>query len=119
MKTFKSASAIVVSLALLAGCIAPRLGTESVRYDNVQRLAVSEDTFIPIFDSRSDVDFPFKVIGEVTAAPMGAERDFGHDPIELLKEQAREMGGTALLEARSGDDRDSKHVWKAKVIVPK
>jgi len=119
MKTFKPASAIAISLVLLAGCVAPRLGTESVRYDNTQRPAVSGSTFIPIFDSRSDVDFPFKVIGEVTAAPMRAERDFGHDPIELLKEQAREMGGTALLEARSGDDHDSQHVWKAKVIAPK
>jgi len=110
---------VVVGLLFLAGCIAPRLGKKAVRYDNVERTQTPESVFIPIYASRKDVPFFFIVIGEVQAAPPRAERDFGYEPIELLREQARELGGIALLEVKSGDDFDSQHSWKGKVIVKK
>jgi hypothetical protein len=106
-----------ISLCLLSGCVAPRLGKKAVRYDNIERASTPENTFIEIYDSREDVPFPFKVIAEVQAAPPRAERDFGHDPILILKSQARKLGGIALLEVRSGEDHDSRNVWKGKVIA--
>jgi hypothetical protein len=115
----KSLSCTLFIVFALTGCIAPRLGLESVRYDNVVRAPTPEGQFIPIYDSRQDVSFDFIVIGEVIAAPLRAERDFGHDPIELLKKQAREIGGVGLVEVKSGSERDSRHVWKGKVIVKK
>ena len=107
----------VISLCFLSGCVAPRLGKETVRYDNIERAPTPNSTFIDIYDSREDVPFPFKVIAEIQAAPPRAERDFGHDPIQILKSQARELGGIALLEVRSGENHDSRHVWKAKVLA--
>jgi len=107
----------VITLCLVSGCVAPRLGKMVVRYDNIERPPTSENIFIEIYDSRTDVPFPFKVIAEVQSAPMRAERDFGHDPIQILKSQTRELGGIALIEVRSGEDHDSRNVWKGKVLV--
>jgi hypothetical protein len=107
------------AISFVMGCVAPRLGKEAIRYDNISRAPTPKDQFIPIFDSREDVPFAFTVIGEVQAAPMRAERDFGYDPIQLLKDETRDMGGIALLEVKSGDSHDSRHVWKGKVIVRK
>ena len=42
------------------------------------------------FSNRDDVPYQFNVIAKVEAAPMRAERDFGHDPI-LFKKQARDV----------------------------
>lgn len=106
-----------IILCLVSGCVAPRLGKKVVRYDNIERALTSENIFIEIYDSREDVPFPFKVIAEVQASPPRAERDFGHDPIKILKSQARELGGIALLEVRSGEDHDSRNFWKGKVLV--
>lgn len=110
---------LLFAIVSLSACVAPRLGLDSVRYENIARQPTPTDQFIPIYDSREDVPFAFVVIGEVIAAPMRAERDFGHDPIELLKRQAREMGGIGLIEVKSGSEHDSRHVWKGKVIVKK
>ena len=52
-----------------------------------------ESVFVPIYDSAKDVPFDFIVIGEVQAAPMRFEKDFGYEPIEMLREHARELGG--------------------------
>ena len=107
----------IISLCILSGCVTPRLGKKTVRYDIIQREPTPENTFIEIFDSREDVPFPFKVIAEVQAAPPRAERDFGYDPIQILKSQARELGGIALLEVRSGEDHKSRNIWKGKVLA--
>jgi hypothetical protein len=79
---------ILLLAAALSACVAPRLGEETVRYDNTIRQPTPATTFIQIYASREDIDFKFSVIGEVTASPMKLERDFGYDPIELLREQA-------------------------------
>ena len=113
--TLKLSCTLFIVFAL-TGC---RLGLESVRYDNLVRAPTPEGQFIPIYDSRQDVSFDFIVIGEVIAAPMRIERDFGHDPIELLKKQAREIGGIGLVDVKSGSKSDSRHIWKGKVIVKK
>ena len=112
MRTLLSIIVLLGMFFFVTGCVAPRLGKEMIRYDNVSRAPTPKDQFIAIFDSREDVPFAFTVIGEVQAAPMRAERDFGYDPVQLLKDQARDMGGIALLEVRSGEDHNSRHVWK-------
>ncbi len=119
MKTLINIIVLAGVLSFVTGCVAPRLGREAIRYDNISRAPTPKDQFMPIFDSREDVLFAFTVIGEVQAAPMRAERDFGYDPIQLLRDQARDMGGIALLEVKSEQSHDSRHVWKGKVIVRK
>ena len=119
MRVQYSFAILFLSIVSLTACVAPRLGLESVRYESIARQPTPENQFIPIYDSRQDVPFAFIVIGEVIAAPMRAERDFGYEPIELLRKQAREMGGIGLIEVKSGSEQDSRHVWKGKVIVEK
>ena len=101
----------------ITGCA--RLGMQAIRYDDKVRSPTPPDVFIPIYDSREDVPIAFAIIGEVRAAPMRMERDLGYKPLVLLKKQAREMGGLALLDLESDASGRGPVIWKAKVIIPK
>ena len=110
MKLFIS---LFLAAFLTAGCVLPRLGLKTIKYDETVRQPVSENVHIHIFSDRKDIPFKFKVIGLVKASPPKAERDFGHDPIIYLKKQAREIGGKALLNLKS----KKGYIWSAEVIV--
>ena len=102
-------------LLFLVGC-AHRLGTEIITYDDINRSPTPIDVNISIYDSREDVPFDYKVIGQVFAAPMRMERDLGYNPVEMLKEQAREIGGIGLLNVSKGEG-DSRNEYSAKVLA--
>ena len=110
MKLFLS---LLFSALMTAGCIAPRLGLKTIKYDETQRKPIAKSVEIPIFSDRKDIPYEFKVIGLVQASPPRAERDFGHDPIFYLKQQAREIGGKALLNLKS----KKGYIWTAEVIT--
>jgi hypothetical protein len=98
--------AILLSLGFLGfGCIAPRLNQKIVKYDSINRSPTLDSQEINIYSSRSDIDFNHTIIA--------AEIDFGYEPIDLLKKQARKIGGIGLLELK----RENGYSWSAKVIV--
>lgn len=105
---------ILLSLGFLGfGCIAPRLNQKIVRYDSINRSPTLESQEIKIYSARSDIDFKHTIIAEVFASPPQAEIDFGYEPIDLLKKQARMIGGIGLVELK----RENGYSWSAKVIV--
>ena len=105
---------LLIATVLIVGCIAPRLGLKTIKYDDVERPQTQKNLEMKIFSDRADIPYQFKVIGLVRAAPPRAERDFGHEPIIYLKKQAREIGGKALLNLKS----EESYIWTAEVIVP-
>jgi len=94
-------------------CTAPRLNQKTVRYDSVVRSPTRDSQEIKIYLSRSDIDFKYTIIAEIFASPPQAKIDFGYEPIELVKNQARKIGGTGLVELK----REDGYRWSAKVIV--
>jgi inosine/xanthosine triphosphate pyrophosphatase family protein len=101
----------------LMSCAMPRLGLNTIKYDDVYRSPLPESQIVRIFSSREDIPYKFEVIGRVEASPPRAERDFGHDPIFYLKKQAREVGGIGLINLKNKDE--NHHMWSAEVIVKK
>jgi hypothetical protein len=109
--------AILVVSFFVCGCAMPRLGLKTIKYDDITRKPTPVSVPVRIFSSRQDISFPFVVIGRVQASPPRAERDFGHEPIFYLKQQAREIGGLGLINLSNKDD--SSHVWFAEVVAEK
>lgn len=109
---------IIFLLPILAlSCALPRLGLNTIKYDDVYRQPTPESIPVRIFSSRADIPYRFTVIGRVEASPPRAERNFGHDPVFYLKKQAREIGGVALINLQNKDE--NSHMWSAEVIVKK
>lgn len=107
----------------------PRLGVESVRYNNTLRQPTQVDQYIPIYDSLDAVPFNFVFIGEVIVSPMHIDQEVDYDPFDydlldydplgLLRKRTREMGGIGLVDVKRGTSLDSRYEWRGKVIIEK
>ncbi|MBE9528768.1 MAG: hypothetical protein IME99_05980 [Proteobacteria bacterium] len=104
----------------------PRLRVESVLYGSTTRQPAGADQFISIYNSREDVPYRNVAVGEVTVSPMHFEDNMDlapavsdpieYDPIGLLRRQAKEMGGTGLVNVKRGTEKGAKYVWTGVVI---
>jgi hypothetical protein len=110
---------LLFAIVFLQACTMPRLGVESVRYNNTLRQPTEADQYIPIYDSLDAVPFNFVFIGEVIVSPIRIDQEVDYDPLGLLRKQTREMGGIGLVEVKRGTSLDSRYEWRGKVIIEK
>jgi hypothetical protein len=124
MKYFVKFLSALFFIALLSACVS----TRSIQYETITRPPKSADFPMEIFDL-ANINRPYKVIGVVQA--NAGKRHSTADVIEKLKNEARKLGGDALIDLQqqpigagiptsqggmiySGHVRD---LWRAKVIV--
>lgn len=113
----------LLAITLLFGCAT----TRNVLYDKTERPAKPDDYKIETF-AVAGIHRPYKVIGTVIASTG----PFHHvlDAMEHLEDQARRMGGDALIDLIQGLPKElemptggwfifgsSGEIWSAKVII--
>jgi hypothetical protein len=121
---------ILLTVIFIFGCVT----TKSIRYETIIRPPKPSDYPIEILD-RENIKHPYKVIGIVQAEARRSHNI--DDVIEHLKNEARKMGGDALIDLQHGvlkEDAISSYygnphygsvytyefyrqIWSAKVIV--
>jgi hypothetical protein len=114
---------IVILLLSLAACV----NTRSIPYETISRPAKPDNYPIEILDV-VNISRPYKVIGVVEA--NAGKNHSPPDTIEHLKQEARKMGGEALIELQRGAGAamlipsgnayvygNVREIWAAKVIV--
>ena len=115
--------AIVIALLFLAACV----NTRSIPYETHARPVRPDSYPIEILDV-ANISRPYKVIGVVEA--NAGKNHPPADTIENLKQEARKMGGEALIELQRGAGAgmiipsgniymygNVREIWAAKVIV--
>ena len=112
-------------IVLLAwGCVK----RQSIRYETIVRPPKPEDYAMEIVDS-GNITVSYRVIGLVQ---VDAGKNYNVEKaIEILRDEARKMGGDALLDLEQGPSTggvfvpigdtyiysQARQIWKAKVIV--
>jgi len=115
---------VLLITLLILGCVKK----QSIRYETIVRSPKPQDYAMEIFDP-VDIDEPYKVIGIVQ---VDAGKNYSIDKaIEHLKDEARKMGGDALIDLQQGPSTggvlvpvgdiyvygNGRQIWNAKVIV--
>ncbi len=123
MRTFTMCWIVLILIASLSSCTQ----TRTVHFDKTVRPAKPKTYHIAIYDAVS-INRPYKVIGMVIAS-FGP---FHHvlDAIKHLQDEARKMGGDALIDLSKGTPKglemrtsweailgSSEEILNAKVIV--
>ena len=104
---------IMLSLAFtVISCRSPQWKTETYTYDNVVREPLSIETPVPIFYQKYDVKFRYKIIGRAHAISSKKQNYQDPMPLSLLQNQARNIGGDALLAPELNDS----FTWTAPII---
>ena len=104
---------ISLSLALtVISCRGPKWKTETYTYDNLARETISENTPIRIYYQKTDIKFSYKIIGRAHAISSKKQSYQDPVPVKLLQDQARKIGGHALLPPSLND----KYTWTAPII---
>jgi hypothetical protein len=117
---------VLVALAtlLLLACVTSR----SVIYETTSRPPKTEGFPIEVYDS-VNLSKPYKVIGLVQA--NAGKLHSTADTLEYLKEEARKLGGDAIVDLTVGESRSKtisrvgdmliasspREIWSAKAIV--
>lgn len=123
MRTLTTGWIALMLIAFLSGCAR----TQEVPYNKTARPAKAAAYHVPIYDSGS-IHRPYKVIG--TAIASAGPYDRMLDAIDQLKDEAREMGGDALIDLFHEQQKCSgitgcgrsefesfEYIYGAKVIV--
>lgn len=103
----------MLSLAItVSSCRHPQWSVETFTYDNVAREPTPYAHPIPIYYLKSDVQFRYRIIGRAHATCTKIQTYQHPIPEHLLSEQARKVGGFALLAPKLVDD----YTWTAPII---
>ena len=104
---------IMLSLALIiCSCRSPSWTVDTYSYDNLVRDPIPQTQPIRIYYLKSDINFKYKIIGRAHATCTELQSIQHPIPKELLANQARKIGGFAILPPTLDDD----YTWTAPII---